>query len=114
MTKAIRLNDVQLILLTTAARRENGSLLPPPETLGDVPIRISKAVTALIRRGLAHEVDVEQAPDVWRTEGERKIGVAITDAGREAIGIEPAPEAVTNSSVENVEPSPLPVARQTG
>lgn len=108
MTKATRLNEVQLILLTTAASRENGSLLPPPATLGDVPIRISKAVTALICRGLAHEVDIEHEPDAWRTEGDRKIGVAITDPGREAIGIELAPEEATNANVENVEPLALP------
>jgi len=33
MTKSIHLSDLQLVLLSTAAQRDNGSLLPPPDTL---------------------------------------------------------------------------------
>lgn len=88
MTKAIRLTDIQLILLTTAAARYTGSLLPPPSTLGDGQSRIHKAVAALIRRSLAQEIDAAPGVDIWRTEGDRMIGVVITDAGRLAIGIE--------------------------
>ena len=84
----VRLTDIQLVLLATAAQRDNGSLLPPPETLGDGPARIRKAVESLIRRGLAQEVTIKKSPDAWRTEGLRTIGVVITDAGRAAIGVE--------------------------
>lgn len=85
MTKAIRLTDIQLILLTTAAARDSGSLLPPAATLIDSQSRIHKAVSALISRSLAAEVNVEPGADIWRTEGERTIGVIITDAGRAVI-----------------------------
>ena len=92
MTKSIRLSDIQLVLLATAAQRDNGSLLPPPDTVGEAPARIRKAVEALIRRGLAAEVELPSGADAWRTEDEHPIGVVITDAGRAAIGIEPAEE----------------------
>jgi len=90
MTKAIRLTDMQLILLTTAAARDNGSLLPPAATLIDGQSCLRKAITALIRRNLAKEIDVEPGADIWRTEGKRTIGVIITDAGRAAISVDPA------------------------
>lgn len=88
MNSLVRLTDIQLVLLATAAQRDNGSLLPPPETLGDGPARIRKAVESLIRRGLAQEVPIKKSPDAWRTEGRRAIGVIITDAGRAAIAVE--------------------------
>jgi len=92
MTKIIRLTDIQLVLLSTAAARDNGSLLPPPDTLGDGPARIRKAVEQLIRRGLAAETEFAPAGDVWRTDGEHMIGVIITDEGRAAIHVAPQAE----------------------
>lgn len=93
MNSLVRLTDIQLVLLATAAQRDNGSLLPPPETLGEGPARIRKAVESLIRRGLAEEVTIKKSADAWRTEGRRSIGVVITDAGRAAIAVEAdAPE----------------------
>jgi hypothetical protein len=93
MTKTARLTDIQLILLTTAAACDNGSLLPSPSTLGDSHSRINKAVAGLIRRTLAKEVDATPGVDTWRTHGDHKIGVVITDAGRAAIGIDITPES---------------------
>jgi hypothetical protein len=87
MNGIVRLTDVQLVLLATAARRENGSLLPPPETLGEGQARVRKAVESLIRRGLAAEVEIGIEADAWRHEGGIIIGVIITDAGRSAIAV---------------------------
>ena len=85
MTKLIRLTDIQLVLLASAAARDNGSLLPPPETVGEGPARIRKVVEQLIRRGLAAEVELPDGADAWRSEGKRQIGVVITDEGRAAL-----------------------------
>jgi hypothetical protein len=89
MTGLTRLTDIQLVLLATAVSRDNGSLLPPPETLGEGPARIRKAVQSLIRRGLAIESDLVADADAWRTEGDRAVGVMIADAGRAAIAVDP-------------------------
>jgi hypothetical protein len=62
--------------------------LPPPDTLGDGPARIRKVVEQLIRRGFAMEAQFPDGADAWRTEGDRPIGVVITNDGRAAIGVE--------------------------
>lgn len=84
-----KLTDTQAILLSTAARRDGGHLLPPPETLGAISARLRKAVATLIKRDLAREVDTSDAGASWRDEGERRYGAVITVAGLAAIGIEP-------------------------
>jgi hypothetical protein len=85
MARSTKLTDIQLILLSTAAQRPDGSLLPPPETLGDQAARIRRTIPPLIRRGLAHEIEVDDQARGWRGEGDRWIGVVITDAGRAAV-----------------------------
>jgi hypothetical protein len=79
------LTDIQLILLTTAASRPNGSLLPPPESLGASAARIRKAVATLIKQGFAEEIATTGDIDAWREEEEQGIAVIITGAGRAAI-----------------------------
>ena len=113
MKSTVRLTDIQLILLATAAQRDDGSLLPPPETLGEGPARIRKAVEALIRRGLAQEVPIKKSADAWRSEGRRSIGVVITDAGRAAIGVEAEePESGTTRFESETGPHISPSLRE--
>jgi len=85
-----KLTDTQTILLSTAAQRADGSLLPAPETLGANTNRIRKAVGTLIKRAFADEVQVTTANCAWRSEGNMHWGAVITDAGRAAIGVEPS------------------------
>jgi hypothetical protein len=80
-----KLSDMQLMLLTTACQREDGSLLPPPESLGEQAARIRKAVEALINKGLAAEKKGMAAVQSWRTDGDLNFGVVITNAGRAII-----------------------------
>lgn len=94
-----KLTDMQLVLLTTACQREDGSLLPPPESLGDQAARIRKAVEALIKKGFAAEKEGMTATQAWRTDGDLTIGVAITDAGRALID-PPAQQTENNTAVD--------------
>ncbi len=80
-----KLTDMQLILLTTACQRENGSLFPSPETLGDKDAQIRKAVEALIKKDLAVEQEGMKADQTWRTDGDLNFGVIISEAGRAII-----------------------------
>ncbi|KRB82302.1 hypothetical protein ASE00_09465 [Sphingomonas sp. Root710] len=80
-----KLTDMQLVLLTTACQREDGSLLPPPESLGAQAARIRKAVEALIKKGFAAEREGMAAAQAWRSDGDLVIGVTVTDAGRAII-----------------------------
>jgi len=86
MTKTLRLNDLQLILLSTASQRDDGSLLPPPDSIGARTPTVDKAIKSLIRRGLAAELDTSDAGEPLPTSHDRLIGVRITAAGRAAIG----------------------------
>ena len=87
MTKNFRLNDLQLVLLSNAASRDNGSLLPLPESCSQDATRIRKAVGSLLRRGLVEEIATTDRTLCWREEDQDCIGLFITDAGRSAIGV---------------------------
>lgn len=88
MARTFKLNDLQLILLSSAARRSDGSLLPPPETVEDQAARIHKAITALLHHSLVDEVPVTGEAQLWRREGDIMFGLVINNAGRGMIGAE--------------------------
>ncbi len=92
-----KLSDIQLILLATATQREDGSLLPPPESLGDQGARIRKAIPPLLKRALVQEVSVADDARVWRREDDARIGLAITAAGRAIIAVEEPDDAGTEA-----------------
>ncbi|WP_347302104.1 hypothetical protein V5740_08765 [Croceibacterium sp. TMG7-5b_MA50] len=101
-----KLTDMQAILLSTASQRDDGSLLPPPETIGAVTPRIRKAVEMLIKRALAAEIEVTATDRAWRSEGDQHWGVTITDAGGAAIGIEPMGAVEDKAILEAVNDAP--------
>ena len=86
MTRTTNLNDLQLMLLSTASRRDDGSVLPPPESPGDQQERISKAIPTLLKRKLILEAPVTVRRKMWREQDDRLIGLVISARGREAIG----------------------------
>jgi len=104
-----KLSDTQAILLSAAAQRADGNLLPLPGSLrGGAAIKV---VTALLARDLAREevTELQTRADaalntVWRNEPDgRAVLLRIAPAGLEAIGIEPASEpsaAPTGDPVE--------------
>ena len=94
----IKLNDLQLVLLSAAAQREDGSLLPPPEHLADQMARIRKTIPPLIKRALVEEAVTDDPLRVWREEGDDRFALIITQAGRALIGIEPEPDGAAPAS----------------
>ncbi|TZG25971.1 DUF3489 domain-containing protein [Sphingomonas montanisoli] len=80
-----KLTDMQLVLLSTAASREDGSLLPPAESIGTRADRIRRAVGALLKVGLATEFIVTEKPRSWRQADDILYGVRISDDGRSFI-----------------------------
>ncbi len=99
MTKAIRLNDLRLVLLSSAAARDNGSLIPLPVTCTQDRARIGKAVAALLRRALVEELPVTDRSLAWREQDQDPVGLFITEAGRAAIGSEPSEEGQDGAAV---------------
>ena len=80
------LTDTQAILLSTAAQRENGGLLPLPASLKPGG-GASKAMNALITRGFAEERETGETAATWRTDDDRRFGLFLTAAGAAAVGI---------------------------
>jgi hypothetical protein len=108
-----KLSDTQSIILSAAAQRADGNVLPLPGSLRGGAA--TKVVAALLSRGLIREqiIDSPRRADtamntVWRNLPEpdgRGVLLYVTTAGAEAIGIEPeaVPYAInegTNSAGE--------------
>ena len=86
MTHAHKLSDKQLMLLSAASQRQD-LLLILPDTLKGGAARA--VVSKLLTGGLVEEVTVSPADPHWRTgEDGAAIGLRITPAGLQAIGIE--------------------------
>lgn len=88
MSRNLKLNDLQLVLLSTAAQRNDGSVFPPAESIANEEDRIRKVIPPLLTRGLIQEVPVKRGAGDWREEGEQPIGLRLTDTGRAAIAPE--------------------------
>ena len=95
-----KLSDTQAILLTAAAQRADGNLLPLPGSLRGGAA--AKVVAALLARGLVEEQIVEDTAKadpalntLWRNADDgRGILLRITPAGLDALGIEADSAAV--------------------
>ena len=80
-----KLTDTQLIILSKAARREDGA--------AEVPERMNKAAAAkvgagLMVRRLMREIRAKPGLPVWRTDDDRRrISLIITRAGRDAMPV---------------------------
>ena len=88
MASKIRLNDLQLVLLSHAAKSENGSVLPLPDAATLDPQRTAKELKSLLRRKLVAEVETTDKARSWRSDGDLHFDLQLTDAAHEALGIE--------------------------
>lgn len=80
-----KLNDTQLIFLSVAAARADGAATFP----ADMPSAVARRVGAkLVRLGLMGEVEAKTGMPVWREDGDIRFSLVMTDAGREAIGVQ--------------------------
>jgi hypothetical protein len=82
-----KLTDLDAILLSGAAKRDTGSLLPVPESVSGAGARLINAIAGLIKHGLAEERETRDKTAARRTEADVAYGVFITNAGNAAIGI---------------------------
>lgn len=91
------LSDTQRILLSTAAQRDGGSLLPPPSSLKPGG-GTAKAITALVKHSLAVERETNDPAAARRSEGDIDYGVFVTPAGSAAIGIDPVDKQIADAN----------------
>ncbi len=78
----MKLTDTQMIILTVAAQRDDGSIHPLPKTLKGGAV--TKVTGALLRRGLIAEAPRRNGAAIGET------NFAITAEGALAINVEPA------------------------
>lgn len=75
-----KLNDTQLVILSAASQRIDGSLLPLPKSL-----KLSKATAGpvfqnLLKAKLATETLAEPGQPIWREDGDTKFTLKITES----------------------------------
>ena len=92
-----RLSDLQLVLLSHAVQRDDGSIYPLPEAATRDKPRTAKELKSLVRRKLVDEVEVADGAQSWRSDGDRCFGLVLTEAGREALGL--------GAGTENADPA---------
>ncbi len=84
-----KLTDSQLVILSAAARRKDGAVLPLPRSL-----KVNKAATttvlkSLLKKGLVAEQPAAADEAHWReTRDGGRTALFLTDAGLQAIGVE--------------------------
>ena len=101
-----KLTDTQTIILSVGAQRPDNIALPLPKGLHGAAAKM--AVTKMIAHGWLQEVDanLRRGEPMWRETGDgHGTTLVVTDAGLEAIGIEPV-VASTVTNLRNAEPEP--------
>jgi hypothetical protein len=79
---AKKLTDAQRIILAAAAARDNGNVLPVPDSLGFSAGTRALALKALTAKGLLAERAATDDEQVWRTDEQAgKLALIISPAG---------------------------------
>src|SRR4051795_11218210 len=80
-----KLSDTQLIVLSSAAKHDNG-LATRPANLNAAAA--AKVASSLIDKGLVREIRAKAEAPVWHENDDGRFSLKITKAGREAIGVD--------------------------
>ncbi len=84
-----KLTDSQLVILSAAARRKDGTVLPLPRSLKVNRTAATTVLKSLLKNGLVTERPAAADEAHWReTRDGGRTALAITDAGLQAIGVE--------------------------
>jgi len=85
----MKLTDAQLVILSAAAKRDDGKLLPLPKSIRFNKASATTVLKSLVKHGLAADAPAAAAEDAWREakDGQR-LTLTITGAGLSAVGIE--------------------------
>ena len=98
-----KLSDTQLVILSTAGKRDDGSLLPFPESLTVKGAALSKVVETLSKRMLVEERQVINGAPEWRRDEERgPLGLFVTKSGLLALGISEPEETKPSQATANM------------
>jgi DNA-binding MarR family transcriptional regulator len=84
-----KLTDTQLVILSAAARRKNGAVLPLPRSLKVNKAAASTVLKSLLKKGLVAERRAAADEAHWHeTRDGGRTALVIADAGLQAIGVD--------------------------
>ncbi len=84
-----KLSDSQLVILSAAARRQDGTVLPLPRSLKINKAAATTVLKSLLKKGLVAERPAAADEAHWReTRDGGRTALVIADAGLQAIGVE--------------------------
>ncbi len=90
----LKLTDTQLVILSAAAQRQDGAVLPLSKSLKIKGGAVTKTLDGLRKKGLLDEKPAARNAAAWRArEDGRRMMLVITDAGLQAIDGEPTGES---------------------
>ncbi len=83
-----KLTDTQLVILSAAARRDAGAVLPLPASLKVKGAAATRTLESLRRKGLLEEQPAAPEAESWReAEDGQRVALVITDKGLGAINV---------------------------
>ena len=91
-----KLTDTQLIVLSSAAKHDEG-LATRPINLHAAAAQ--KVASSLINKGLVREIRAKADAPVWHENDDGRFALKITKAGREAIGVEDEEDAASSPGI---------------
>jgi DNA-binding MarR family transcriptional regulator len=84
-----KLSDTQLVILSAAARRQDGAVLPLPRSLKVNKAAATTVLKSLLKTGLVAEQPAAAEEAHWQeTRDGGRTALAITEAGLQAIGVD--------------------------
>lgn len=78
------------MILSAAAKREDRAVLPLPKSLKCNKGAVASVLKSLLARRLVAETSAGTNHPTWREKNDQRFGLVLTDAGLQALGIEPA------------------------
>lgn len=82
------LTDTQLVILSTAGQRDDGTALPLPKSLKLQGGAVTHVLKSLLKKELLDEQPTGDNATAWRESKDgQRFTLVITDAGRQAIGV---------------------------
>ena len=83
-----KLTDTQLIILSTAGQRDDGTVLPLPKSLKLQGGAVSHVLNSLLKKGLLDEQPAGNNAPAWRESKDgQRLTLVISKAGRQVIGV---------------------------
>ena len=84
-----KLTDTQLVILSAASQRKDGTLLPFPKSIKLNKGALSSVLNSLLKQGLIKEQPAKVGEPHWREDKDQKLTLVMTEKGMKAVGTEP-------------------------